>query len=193
MLTLPLLPGTDGRKMSKSYGNSVNVADTPRDMYGKIMRISDDQIPPYLNVACMLMPADEVEALQRDYREQKRNPIELKVAIAHHVVSLYHGTETADAERDWFQTHIRERKAIDEQEIPEQEVTAAQLADDASWAGLMVALGLMKSKGEVRRLMKGGGFQVDGKKVTDIHAAWDGEAEVQVKFGKRRFVRLHQA
>ncbi len=190
MLTLPLLPGTDGRKMSKSYGNSVDVSDTPRDMYGRIMRISDEQIPIYLEVACMLMAGEQVVQLLEDYRTQQRNPIEIKESIAHHAVSLYHDEATADAEREWFRAHIRGRRLPDETDIPRVAVTAAQRAEDASWAGLLVALGLMKSKGEVRRLIKGGGMKVDGEKVSDIYGSWDGAQEVMVQYGKRRFVRL---
>lgn len=187
MVTLPLLPGTDGRKMSKSYGNSVNVSDTPRDMYGKIMRISDDQIPVFLNVACMLMDRAERARLD-DHLREGHNPIEVKETIARHVVTLYHDSETGLAEQRWFRTHIRGDQQPDD--IPEVVVEDAILADRSDWPSVMVALGLMKSKGEVRRLMTGGGFRVDGDQVRDPAAVFDGSDGRLVKYGKRRYARL---
>lgn len=190
MITLPLLPGTDGRKMSKSYGNAIGVADTPRDMYGKVMRIADELIPTYLDVACLLMASDRVEGLRRDFGEGRRNPIEIKEDIAHHAVSIYHGAPAADAERAWFREHIRGRRLPDAGDIPEAEVSADQLAADATWAGLLAGLGRVKSKGEVRRLIQGGGLKVDGEKITDPLARWDGSGAPLVQYGRRRFVRL---
>ncbi len=188
MVTVPLLAGTDGRKMSKSFGNSVNIADSPRDMYGKLMRISDEQIPSYLDLACMLMDAAQNETLKQAYAARDANPIELKEAIAHHVTGQYHGGAVGDQERDWFRDHVRNKKLPDE--IPEATLTAAQLAEDPGWASILVGLGLMKSKGEVRRLMKGGGFRVAGEQVRDPMASHDGLDEVLVQYGKRRFVRI---
>lgn len=190
MLTLPLLPGTDGRKMSKSYDNAVSVADTSRDMYGKIMRISDAQIPPYLEVACMLMDPGEVATLLEDFRGARTNPIEIKESIAHHVVSLYHGSEVAERERAWFREHIRGRQAPSD--VPDLVVPEALLAQDASWVGLIAALGLLGSKGEVRRLIQGGGLKVDGEKVSDAAAAYDGADGRLLQYGKRRFARLRR-
>ncbi|MFH2007041.1 MAG: tyrosine--tRNA ligase [bacterium] len=190
MITLPLLAGTDGRKMSKSYGNSVNIQDTPRDMFGKLMRISDEQILPYLDLACMLMDTHCNQQLRHAYEESAKNPIEIKEEIAHHVVSQYHGPEVGDAERAWFESHIRQKKLPDD--IPEIEVSDALLAEDAQWAGLLVALGLLSSKGEVRRLIKGGGFRVAGEQVQDPFASYDGADDTLVQYGKRRFATLRR-
>lgn len=190
MITVPLLAGTDGRKMSKSFGNSVNIADSPRDMYGKLMRISDEQIPSYLDLACMLMDAQQSQTLKQTYQTRDGNPIEIKEAIAHHVTGQYHGGAVADAERDWFQDHVRNKKLPDD--IPEATLPAGQLEEDPGWASIMVALGLMKSKGEVRRLMKGGGFRVEGEQLRDPMAAHDGRPELLVQYGKRRFVRIRR-
>jgi len=190
MITVPLLAGTDGRKMSKSFGNSVNIADSPRDMYGKLMRISDEQIPSYLDLACMLMEAQASQALNQAYESGEGNPIEIKEAIAHHVTRQYHGGAVADAEQGWFRDHVRKKQLPDD--IPEATLPAGQLEADPGWASILVALGLMKSKGEVRRLMKGGGFRVEGDQVRDPMATHDGRDEVLVQYGKRRFVRLHR-
>ena len=188
MLTLPLLPGTDGRKMSKSYDNAVEVAGSSRDMYGKIMRISDAEIPVYLQVACMLMEAHRVAALLEDYRSGGRNPIEVKEAIAHHVVGLYHGAEVAGAEQAWFREHIRGRQVPDD--LPVAEVSNALFTADPTWPGLLTGLGLMASKGEVRRLIQGGGLKLDGERITDPSASYDGQDGRVLQYGKRRFVKL---
>ena len=93
-----------------------------------------------------------------------------------------------DAERDWFRAHIRGKQLPDD--IPEAALSAAQLAEDPGWASIMVGLGLMKSKGEVRRLMKGGGFRVEGEQVREPMAAHDGRDEILVQYGKRRYVKI---
>ncbi len=188
MITVPLLAGTDGRKMSKSYGNSVNIADSPRDMYGKLMRISDDQIPKYPDLACMLMDLAENRALKEAFVSGKGNPIEIKEAVAHHVTGQYHGAAVADQERDWFRSHIRKKELPSD--IPEATLAAGQLDEDPGWASILVGLGLMKSKGEVRRLMKGGGFRIAGEQVKDPMAAHDGSDELLVQYGKRKFVKI---
>jgi tyrosyl-tRNA synthetase len=191
MLTLPLLQGTDGRKMSKSYGNSINVADTPRDMYGKVMRISDDLIPNYLDLTCMLMETACNRSLHDAYESGAMNRIEIKEAIGEHVVGLYFGAEQGVAEREWFREHIRQKKRPDD--VADAAVTPEQLAAGADWATLLLTLGLVASKAEVRRLIQGGGFRVEDVPVTDPHAAWDGTEGVVVQFGKRRFVRMVKA
>jgi len=191
MITVPLLAGTDGRKMSKSFDNSVNIADSPRDMYGKLMRISDEQIPAYLDLACMLMDVAQREALKQAFTRGDGNPIEIKEAIAHHVTGQYHGGAVGDTERDWFRDHIRNKQLPDD--ISEAVLPESLLQEDPGWAAILVGLGLMKSKGEVRRLMKGGGFRVDGDQIRDPMAAHDGRAEVLVQYGKRRFVKIRRA
>lgn len=188
MVTVPLLSGTDGRKMSKSFDNSVNITDSPRDMYGKLMRISDEQIPSYLDLACMLMNSVQSAHLKQAYISGEVNPIEIKEDIAHHVTSQYHGEDVGDEERGWFQDHIRNKRPPDD--ITEIDITDEQLEGGHTWASIMVALGLMKSKGEVRRLMKGGGFRVESEQLRDLKATHDGRDIVLVQFGKRRFVRI---
>jgi tyrosyl-tRNA synthetase len=157
-------------------------------MYGKLMRISDEQIPSYLDLACMLMDLAENQRLKVAYDAGEKNPIEIKEAVAHHVTGQYHGAAVADAEREWFRSHVRQKQLPDD--IPEATVAVAQLAADPGWATLLVALGLAQSKGEVRRLIKGGGLRVNGVPVRDPLATHDGAEEVLVQYGKRRFVRI---
>jgi len=157
-------------------------------MYGKVMRISDELIPNYLDLTCMLMETGCNRSLHQAFATGSMNRIEIKEAIGEHVVGLYFGADQGTAEREWFREHIRQKKRPDD--LAEAGVTPEQLAPGADWPTLLLTLGLVASKAEVRRLIQGGGFRVDDAPVTDLRATWDGTEGVVVQFGKRRFVRL---
>ncbi len=188
MLTLPLLPGVDGRKMSKSYGNTIDVDDTPEDMYGKVMRISDDLIETYLELACLL-PASEVEALEAELRSGT-NPMLVKKRLAYEVTRTYHGQEAAARAQETFERLSQRRELPPEEEIPRLRVPAALCTGETPWAVVLAELGLAASRSAARRLMEGGGFKVDGQRVSDRNAVYPGKARVLVQVGKRKFAYL---
>jgi tyrosyl-tRNA synthetase len=190
MLTLPLLEGTDGRKMSKSYGNQIPIRDTPEDMYGKTMRVADDFLPSYLELATTF-PGERVDALKRSLVDGTVNPMEVKKELALHLVELYHGASAARAAADHFRTVVQEKTApeeITEVELP-GELAAAVAAGGLTWPDLLVALKLAKSKSEVRRLMQQRGFYVEQEPVTDIAAKYTGGGTL-VRLGKRKYYRI---
>lgn len=185
MITNPLLVGTDGRKMSKSYGNVININDTPFDMYGKTMRIADEYIHDYLELTSSLSPHEIDELLQR--LKSGTNPMTIKKRIAHNLVQQYHGEAAAhEAEKEF--SRVVQKKEIP-MEIPEIEVPSDLL--DATWVDLCAGLNLGKSKGDVRRLINQGGFYVDQQPMRDINAKADIPADgILVRLGKRRYYRL---
>ncbi len=186
MLTLPLLMGTDGRKMSKSYGNTIHVNDTPEDVFGRTMRIADEFLPDYLELATA-MTGDEIDRLKSRLKEPGMNPMEIKKELAFHVVSLYYGDDAAERAAGHFRQVVQEKGAP--QEI-EAVTVPAEIAEGISWVDLVVACGLAKSKGEVRRLMQQGGFYVEQESVRDVGAVWDGRTETLVRLGKRRYYKV---
>ncbi len=188
MLTLPLLPGTDGRKMSKSYGNTIDVKDSPEDMYGKVMRIEDELIPTYLELACLL-PTEELEALEAQL-SSGTNPMLVKKRLAFEVTALYHGRSGAEKAQAQFERLSQRREIPPEEEIPSYRVPRALCGGDTPWAVVLAELGLAQSRGAARRLMEGGGFRVDGVQVRDRSASYPGTGKLLVQAGKRTFAFL---
>lgn len=117
MLTYPLLMGTDGRKMSKSWGNTIDVMAEPHDMYGKVMRISDEMIANYIDVAVEATPA--VKAEQK--AQAVDDPMGVKKWIAHSITALYHGDEVAGQAAEYFKRTVQE-KSFAEEDIPELKI-----------------------------------------------------------------------
>ncbi len=184
MLTVPLLMGTDGRKMSKSYGNAIMLTDAPADVFGKCMRVSDELIPGYLDLATTLEPA-EVDELKAGLAEGRAHPKDVKKRIAFNVTSQYHGEAAARQAEDVFRRVSEERGAPAEVETAELEVGAEGL-----WIPKALAdLGLVKSTSEGRRLLVQGAVSLDGERVTDPEARL-ARSEVTIKVGKRRFLRV---
>ena len=134
MLTNPLLIGTDGRKMSKSYGNVINVHDAPFDMYGKTMRMADEHIPAYLELTSSLA-ADAIDVeVQR--LQDGVNPMEVKKRLAFNLVRQYHGEAAADEAATTFQRVVQRQQAP--AEVPEVNVPAHLLG--ATWVDLCAGI-----------------------------------------------------
>jgi len=185
MLTNPLIIGTDGRKMSKSFGNTINVNDQPFDMYGKAMRVADEHIQEYLELTTSLA-GGEIDQLVERLRSGA-NPMEVKKRLAANLVEQYHGPAAVAEAAETFQQVVQRKEAPDD--VSEVEVPAALAG--STWVDLCVALGLSPSKGELRRLMTQGGFYVEQEPVRDPHApARVPDGGVLIRLGKRRYFRL---
>ncbi len=189
MLTLPLLMGTDGRKMSKSYGNAIHINDAPEDIFGKTMRISDDLIPNFLDLATA-MSGEEVSSLKDRLGQRGVNPMDVKKELAAHLVRIYHGEDASSRAAEHF------RQVVQDKEIPE-EVESVKvpiaMGPGTPWLDVAVATEPQKlaaSKSEMRRLIQQGGFYIEQEVVKDVFAAWDGRPETLVRLGKRRYFRV---
>ena len=185
MITNPLIAGTDGRKMSKSYGNTINICDRPFEMYGKTMRISDEFIPEYLEYASSLHGHEIDELLSKLH--SGTNPMEIKKVLACNLVEQYHGQQAASEAETMFH-QIVQLKGVPA-ELPQ--VLVPPHLEGTTWVDLCSDLGLSKSKSEFRRLMKQGGFYVEQESVRDIEAVSCVPAEgVVIRLGKRRYYQL---
>ena len=158
VITVPLLRGTDGaEKMGKSLGNWISLNDTVDDKYGKIMSISDDNLTHYAELCCAWVGTELDEFSQT----LARHPMDAKRAIARRVVELYHGADEAKATEDrWTARFSRRELPEDLPEFPLQ--TGDGMADITQ---ILLAAGLVASKGEARRLLAGGGIRLDGDKL----------------------------
>jgi tyrosyl-tRNA synthetase len=185
MITNPIIIGTDGRKMSKSYGNTININDEPFDMFGKAMRIADEHLPEYLELTSSLA-GGEVDALVARLKRGE-NPMDVKKRLAANLVAQYHSAPAASEAEERFRQVVQEKEAPED--VPEMEVPAELIG--ATWVDLIAGLALMKSKGEARRLMQQGGFYVEQEPVEDAAATAQIPAGgVLVRLGKRRYFRL---
>jgi tyrosyl-tRNA synthetase len=183
IITLPLLEGTDGiDKMSKSYGNDIGLHDKPEDMYGKTLSISDDMIVKWFTLAA---DADEtvVKSAESRLADSSINPMEVKRELARAVVELYYDAETAKNAENHFNTVVVGKGIPDD--IPEY-----TLSSEDQIINVIFNAGLLKSKGEARRMIKQGAVKLDGESITDIQATITPSGEQILKVGKRRFLKV---
>jgi len=183
IITLPLLEGTDGiEKMSKSYGNDIGLTDTPEDMYGKSMSISDEMIEKYFILAADAN-TKTVSKVKKQLSDSSQNPRDIKRELARAIVQLYHGENAAKEAEQYFDRVIVNKDAPDEMD-------QVELSIDTQLIEVVTNEGLTSSKGEARRLIKQGAIRVDNEKITDeSHILLKGK-EVIIKVGKRRFIKI---
>ena len=183
IITTPLLEGTDGvEKMSKSYGNHIGLQDTPEDMYGKTLSISDDMILKWFTLAA---DADEsvTKSVKKRLVDPAVNPMDVKRELARAVVALYYDDETATKAEDHFNTVVVGKGIPDD--MPEYTLKGEDLI-----VNVLFDAGLLKSKGEARRMVKQGAVKLDGKPVDDIQKTLTPNGDQILKVGKRRFLKV---
>ena len=182
VLMVDLILGTDGRKMSSSWGNTINLLDTPNGMFGKVMSVPDEMIVPYL-IHCTRVPLAEVEVIEAKLFDGGLNPRDAKLRLAREIVTLYHGPEAgSEAERYFIET-------ISEKKTP-QYVQAYEACENV--LDFLVSTGIASSKGAARRLVEQGAVSIDGEKVvvgalTLSKEAHDGKI---MRVGSHRFVKI---
>ncbi len=183
IITLPLLEGTDGvEKMSKSYGNDIGLTDSPEDMYGKSMSISDGMIEKYFILAADA-DTETVARVQKQLKDPSQNPRDVKRELARAIVTLYHGEGAALAAEQHFD------KVIVKKDMPD-EMDEFVLDSDTPLITLVTEAGLTQSKGEARRMVKQGAVRINGEKVSNMNLTLFKGNEVVIKVGKRRFLRV---
>lgn len=181
IITLPLLEGTDGvEKMSKSYGNDIGLTDSPEDMYGKSMSISDGMIEKYFVLAADV-DAKTLTRIKKQLIDSSQNPRDIKRELARSIVALYHGDAAAIEAEQHFDRVIVNKDAPEDMD----EVT---LEADVSIIDLITSEGLTKSKGDARRMIQQGAVRIDGKKVDEMNFVISKGFKGVIKVGKRRFL-----
>ena len=182
-LTYPVLPGLDGvRRMSKSLGNYVGVAEPPEEMFGKVMSIPDELTAVYYRQVTGLVGAELAEALRGV--ESGIDPMGWKARLARRIVALYHGEDAAAAAGEHFDRVIRRK------EVPAEgaEVQLAPWGERLAVSRMLKEVGLAPSAAEGRRLIQGGGVQVDEERLSDPLSELPAEPGrvYRFKVGKRR-------
>jgi tyrosyl-tRNA synthetase len=184
----PLLVGTDGRKMSKSYGNTVDLTTPPPDMYGRVMRVDDAVMMDYFELTTDVPDADLAE-MRRALAAGETHPMELKKRLARELVTRFHGAEAAAAAEASFE-HVVQKRQVPA-DIPETTINQPTLLSK-----LLRAAGTVASATEANRLIRQGAVEVDGQRVMDPNyvfrpADMPPEGAV-VQVGKRRFLRVNR-
>jgi len=186
LVLMPLLEGTDGvKKMSKSADNYISVIETPENMYGKTMSISDQIMPRYYRLLSQ-RALPEVEKLIADVASGAHHPMQAKKALAFEITARFCGEEGARTGEAAFAGNARG-------DTPEDLAEQAVQTDDAGnlfLPAIAAQLGFVKSNGEARRMIKQNGVKINGKAVSsDTLAAASGD-EFVFRVGKRNIVKL---
>ncbi|MBN1477421.1 tyrosine--tRNA ligase [Candidatus Sumerlaeota bacterium] len=185
ILTMPILVGLDGvQKMSKSLGNFVGISEPPREMFGKVMSISDELMPTYFEL-CLGLTPEEAAQIPRDIKAGKRHPRDTKAELARRIVALHHGEAAAQGAEEEFDRVFRERQTPDEVD----QVMIEAPAEGIVLLDLLVQASLAESRGEAKRLVGQGGVSLNGDRAEDPKGRIP-PGEYMVKVGKRRFRRV---
>ncbi|MGL4732027.1 MAG: tyrosine--tRNA ligase [Clostridium sp.] len=183
VIMMPLLEGLDGvNKMSKSLGNYIGVDEEAGVMYQKSMEIPDELIIKYYNLVTDIHP-DVVNQIEKDLKEDKVNPRDIKMGLAKEIVRLYHGDEKANFAEERF------KSVFQKGQIPVDILTVEASATDFDLAQIVVDNKLAPSKSELRRLVKQGGVKVNNEKIDDLQAI-NVEGELVVQIGKKKFIKI---
>lgn len=189
ILTMPILEGLDGvQKMSKSLDNYVAVQDTPEDMFGKLMSISDELMWRYYELLS-LRSMDEVRGEREKAATGERNPRDIKFDLAIELVDRFHGEGAGARERDRFIQRFQQQGLPED--IPELRLDLP--ADGLPLANLLKEAGLAASTSEARNLVRQGGVRLEGDKATDAMAIFTLEQPLLIQVGKRRIARVGRA
>ncbi len=186
VITLPILEGLDGiQKMSKSLGNYIGITDSPDDMFGKVMSISDDLMWRYFE----LLSTRDLSEIQawRGAVDEGANPRDIKFELGLELVSRFHGATQARQALERFVARFQ-RGAMPE-DIPEQTLSAGD-AGALPIANLLKAAGLVGSTSEAIRLIGQGAVRVDGERIDDARLAFAAGSQHVYQVGKRRIARV---
>jgi len=185
VMTLSLLAGTDGRKMSKSWGNVIMINEAPIEKYGKVMRIPDQLIPIYMESATEI-PMERVNVVREAIEDGKGNPMEFKKELAFSIVELYDGVDAARTSQDHFENTVQGDEIPET--IPVVDVEAGEM-DLKDFFGLLIKANLIKSKSEGQRLLEQNAIIIDNDRLSE-NPKVTFTKDVVVKVGKRRFLEV---
>ena len=185
ILLMNLVPGIDGRKMSSSWGNTIDLSDEPNEMYGKVMSIPDELIGSYL-VHLTRISIDEVEGMSEGMKQGTQHPRDLKMRLAREIVRMYHDEQVAESAEEYFVT------AFSKRETPE-DIPEIMISDDTeNILDYIVRSGNAESRSDAQRKVEQGGVTLNDEKVTDrdfmIERGTHDDAVL--KIGKAGFVRI---
>lgn len=180
ILTTTMLEGTDGRKMSTSWGNVILITDEPNDMFGKIMSLHDDLIIKYFKVATNTS-LEEIKKIENEMKEGE-NPRNIKMNLGKKIVAMYHGEKEAIFAHEHFVNTFQKK------EIPE-DILEIESSDGEKLVDLLIKAEVVESKSEFRRLVEQGGVH-NLTNSTEVNDPNTKAIPGSYKIGKRRFIKI---
>ncbi len=184
IITMPLLVGTDGvKKMSKSYGNYIGIDESPSDIFGKVMSISDELMWSYYELLSS-ESLENIAVLKKQVEDGSLHPKIAKENLAEEMVTRYHSEAEAKAARQGFNAVFAGGGVPDD--APEYECLEGEASVPPVF---LAAAGLVKSRGEARRLMAENALSIDDERCTDAQSPV-AKGSYIVRLGKKRFLRL---
>ena len=182
VILMNLIEGLDGRKMSSSWGNTINLLDDPQLMFGKIMSMGDDLIEKYF-IHCTRVPMEKIESISQEMKAGTLNPRDAKLDLAEELVKMYHGEIEAQKAKEYF------INTFSKKEIP-TEISEIAVGEKKNILDYIVAVGFAVSKGDARRKLEQGGVSIDGEKISEdiiLDETFQGKV---LKVGKKDFVKI---
>ena len=183
VLTVPLLIGTDGKdKMGKSLDNYIGINESPKDMFGKTMSITDELILDYFELATDVS-MKELAKTKKDL-EKGANPRDLKVRLAKEIVTFYHSKKDADKAEQEFINMFQKK------DLPNEIDTKKLSQKKWNIVDLIAELEMVQSKSDGRRMVEQGAVKIDQEKVSSIEKEIDISSEKLIQVGKRKFLKV---
>ncbi len=183
IIMMDLIEGTDGRKMSSSWGNTINLLDDANLMFGKVMSMGDELIVKYF-ISCTRVPMEEISQLEKEMQDETLNPRDAKLRLAGEIVKIYHSEDDARSAREFF------INTFSKKEIP-TDVAEFLVEGELKLAELLVKSDNATSMGDAKRKIEQGGVSIDEEKFLDPQAMITKEFDGKVlKIGKMGFVKI---
>ena len=176
VMTLKMLIGLDGRKMSTSWGNVINILDEPCDMFGKVMSMKDEMISEYFEFATNLS-SEKIDII----KNESKNKMDMKNKLAFEIVKIYHGEKKAGEAQDNF-VSVFQKGGLPEDVKEIKSRKGDELKD------ILMGENVLSSLSEFRRLAKEGAIDFEGEKISDVH--YKTEKSGVVRIGKKKFVKI---
>ena len=185
ILTVPLLEGLDGvQKMSKSLNNYIAITDTPNEMFGKLMSVSDELMWRYFELLSF-RSIDEVEEFEQQI-EQGANPRDIKFLLCEEIITRFHDKTAAESAKADFIQRFQKNAIPDD--MPELSIA---LADGMPIANLCKQAQLCSSTSDAMRMVKQGAVKINGEKIEDPRQVIQEQASFVLQVGKRKFTRIN--
>lgn len=182
IVTNPLIEGLDGRKMSSSWGNTINLFDEANEMFGKIMSLKDELIIKYFTLATRI-DLTKIEEYKKELANGV-NPMDLKIKLAFEIVKLYHAEKEAQKAQEEFE------RVHQKGELPSEMPEWQAIEKEYDILTLLAESEIVPSKSEARRLVENGAVEVNGKKILSWQDNIKTGDTAVVQVGKRKFVKV---
>lgn len=190
IITLPIIEGTDGvEKMSKSLGNYIGINEHPYDMYGKVMSVPDKLMVTYFELLTDISYR-ELAKIEQDLKDNNESPLEIKKMLAKEIVKIYHGYSLANEAEENFENVFQ--KKMNPDNIQKLLISKSLLKEDKIWIVKLIDLtGLLKTKGEILRIIEQGGVKINNNKIMETNVDIEIKDGDILRIGKLNFYQIN--